>query len=479
MSTEPSSETKGNFVIEYFRDFKVLKQTTREYWALQGINVLDSIAYFAMFNIVVVMLSEDYGFSDKGAGLVFTPFTLLTTISLFFAGLFSDWFGIRRSIAIAQIGLTVSRAAVVGAVFMPEGTLRNVVVVVSLMFMAPFMSMMQTVYQAGNKRFTTKASRGAGFNLWYMAMNIGAAGGGFVVDIFYLNLHLPRFQLMTMGAVLGLINILLGIMLIRRTDQIYGEGEEPETEDANVNADGERKNPWELTKAVLSNKIFWRFTVLITLLIGVRSVFLYLALLHPKFWLRVIGPDAQIGTLQALNPVLIIIGLIVLIPILNKFNVYKMLVTGALITSSSLFFIALPPFGPFADMEVGRYTYITSIIFLLVLTLGELIWSPRLQEYTAAIAPKGQEGTYLGLSMVPYFLAKTIISPASGYMLERWCPKGIGERLNQGSVSYWDSPYAMWLILGMVALVGTIFAIIFKDWFNPKDVSAKTAAVAH
>ena len=476
MSIEQAAEKKGNFIIEYFRDFKVLKQTSKEYWGLQAINVLDSLAYFAMFNVIVVMLSEDYGFTDKGAGLVFTPFTLLTTISLFFAGLFSDWFGIKKSIFIAQVGLTVSRAAVVFAVFMPEGTLRNTVVVISLMMMAPFMSMMQTVYQAGNKRFTTKKSRGAGFNLWYMAMNIGAAGGGFAVDFFYLQLHLPRFQLMTMGAVLGLISVLLSVVLIRHTEQLYGPDEDPEEKEADDKE--ERKNPIEMTKAVLSNGIFWRFTVLITLLLGVRSVFLYLSLLHPKFWLRVIGPNAAIGTLQALNPVLVIIGLIVLIPILNKFNVYKMLVTGAMITSLSLFVLVVPPFGPFVNMDIGRYTYMTSIVFLLMLTVGELIWSPRLQEYTASIAPKGQEGTYLGLSMVPYFLAKTIISPASGYMLSKWCPEGIGESLRNGTVGYWESPYAMWLILGAVALIGTILAILFRDWFNPKDAQS-SEAVAH
>ena len=112
--------------------------------------------------------------------------------------------------------------------------------------------------------------------------------------------------------------------------------------------------PWEITKAVLSEPIFWRFTVLITLLLGVRAVFLYLGLLFPKFWYRVIGPDAAVGQLQAFNPVLVIIGLLLVIPILQKFNVYKMLVFGALITSISMFIPAIPPLAGDRHRSSGR-----------------------------------------------------------------------------------------------------------------------------
>jgi hypothetical protein len=236
---------------------------------------------------------------------------------------------------------------------------------------------------------------------------------------------------------------------------------------------------------VLSEKAFWRFTTLITLLLGVRAVFLYLGLLFPKFWYRVIGPEAKVGLMQAFNPVLVIIGLIVVIPLLQKFNVYKMLVFGALITSISMFIPAIP-FTASLGLSISDFTYITTGLFLLVLTVGELIWSPRLSEYTAAIAPEGQEGTYLGLTMVPYFLAKLIISAYSGTLLARYCAESapgepnVGERIAAGNVAFTDSPYFMWAILGTVALVGTLAAIFGKSWFTQgasfdKEDEAQTA----
>ena len=377
-----------------------------------------------------------------------------------------------------------------------ENKLRSILTIVLLASMAPFMAMIITVFQAGNRRFTTKRSRGAGFNLWYLFMNVGAAGGGLLIDIIYINMDLPRFHVFTFGVGTGILCLLATFFLIKNTDQLRSPEEEEAADEAEepageTNEDGEIKEieptlgesegeakakpekksmgPWEIIVAVVSEPIFWRFTVLISLLLGVRAVFLYLGLLFPKFWYRVIGEDAQVGLMQAFNPVLVIIGLIVVIPILQKFNVYKMLVFGAFITSISMFIPAIPPMG---GMDIVTWTYITTLVFLLVLTVGELIWSPRLSEYTAAIAPEGQEGTYLGLSMVPYFAAKLVVSALSGNMLMRWCPDSapgepnVGEQIQAGELAFWDTPYVMWVILGGAAIIGTIFAILGKGWFT-------------
>lgn len=738
MSDQPTDagaeEPKANLIVQYFRDFKILKQTKKEYWGLQLVNMLDCLAYFAMFNIATVTLSKDFGFTDVGAGYIYTAFSSVTTIFLFFSGVITDWLGVKKALYLAVLGLLLTRVGMVAVQYMdeptrmseetpisvlydgtgipfvegkpdlsitardettfavdlsgsmtigdllakingapgnggkieasiapgwtnlrlrdttggegaiivqpteanpdaadkleletkgvessthsgqriisdingvllseinrgkgleggsdltitdrlgktmtvtgidqlrtvrdllvllqreaeaqpanvridlntpgnglrisdrnkepdgsklkdrgPDGSKRYLLVSGSaakplhvyaekkhkrkeavdgsslvankirmhltwilLVIMAPFMAMLITVFQAGNRRFTTKKSRGAGFNLWYLFMNVGAAGGGFLIDIIYLRMGLPHFHVFTFGVATGVLCLLAILLFIKNTDQLRSPEEEDLAEEEDEDdheikeidpKTGEPRKekgpgPWAITKAVLSEPIFWRFTVLITLLLGVRAVFLYLGLLFPKFWYRVIGEDAQVGLMQAFNPVLVIIGLILVIPILQKFNVYKMLVFGAFITSVSMFIPAIPPLGGF---DIVTWTYITTAVFLFVLTVGELIWSPRLSEYTAAIAPEGQEGTYLGLSMVPYFLAKLVVSALSGNMLMRWCPEyppgepNVGQRIQEGTIGFWDSPYVMWVILGAAALFGTICAILGKRWFT-------------
>ena len=45
--------------------------------------------------------------------------------------------------------------------------------------------------------------------------------------------------------------------------------------------------------------------------------------------------------------------------------------------------------------------YISIFLFIVFLSIGEALWSPRLYEYSAAIAPHGQEASYMSLSMLP------------------------------------------------------------------------------
>ena len=463
MSSEPQKST-GNPIVDYFRDFRVLRETRREYWGMQIINFFDSTTFFAVLTIAVIMLSEDFGFSDEAAGYTVTLYGATATICLFFSGLVTDWLGIRRSLCVAMVGQGITRGAVLLAAFSPELPFRDLIVVIAFFLMAPFVAMVQTVFQAANKRFTTGKSRGAGFNLWYLFMNIGAAAAGYMIDIVRELLELANGHIFSFGVFAAVACLFIAIVAIRREEQLYGPDEEPAVE---PETQSKRKNPFSIALAVVSESAFWRFLALAALLIGVRAVFLYLHLLWPKYWLRVIGPDALIGTLMSINPILVIFGLILLIPILHRFNVYKMLVYGALISAASLFVLAIP--------SHGNATYLVSIAALIVFTIGEVIWSPRLQEYTAAVAPEGQEGTYLGLSMVPYFLAKTTVSLLSGHMLTRWVPEGIGDQLAAGTVSFWRSPSALWIILGTFALAGPLIGIALQRWFT-KGVRFSRAA---
>ncbi len=461
-ATTGTNKTLKELAIGYFRDFKVLKETRSEYWGMQGINFLDCVFYFAMLTIAAIFLSNDFNMSDKEAGYVITAFTSATTIFLFISGMITDWLGIRRSLYLALTSLLVLRGVVAYVGLYPDTPYAGWIVAVSLFLMAPFMGMLQTVFQAANKRFTTKRSRSAGFNLWYLFMNVGAAGGGFLIDIIRKGLGVANAHIFSFGVVSAVLCLVFTVLFIRREEQLrIGAEDEAEAAEAAAKEKANptpKKNPLQIAKAVLSESVFWRFLLLVAALLGVRAVFAYMYLLMPKYWERVIGEDAAIGVLTAINPILIIVGLILFIPLCNRFNIYKMLVYGALISGISLFFLVIPSFGTF--------TYVTSIMCLVLLSIGEIIWSPKLSEYTAAIAPEGQEGTYLGLSMVPWFLAKTVVSLFSGHMLVRWVPTDIGDQLRAGTVSFWDSPSAMWLILASVAVGGPVIGIIFRRFFT-------------
>jgi predicted MFS family arabinose efflux permease len=459
-------------IVRYFLDFGVLRETRIEYWGIQIINLVDCTFYFAMLTIASVFLSEDLGMNDTEAGRAITVFTVATTLLLTVSGMFTDWLGPRRSVHVTMGGMLVLRGAMVVVGLAPAFPGRGLAAAALFLLMAPFMAGVQTLFQSATQRFTTRRSRSAGFNLWYLFMNIGAAAGGFSIDIVRQVLGLANVHIFTMGVGCAALCWITGVVTVRREEQLTGPGEAPEPEPEA--AAEKKKGPLELAFAAVSQPAMWRVVVLVLLIVGVRAVFTYLYLLMPKYWLRTIGPDAAFGTLNAINPIGIVIGLILFIPIANRFRVFSMLVYGAAISAFALFPMAVP-WEAWWGMGIADAHYAMAIVAMAILTIGEVVWSPKLNEYTAAIAPKGQEGIYLGVSMIPWFLAKTVVSYFSGPLLERWSPETVTvggaamplqQALIEGKLGYWDRPEAMWLLLGLWALAGCFVAWLLRRWFT-------------
>lgn len=472
--TSPSpagAKSAGELMVAYFRDFGVLKETRKEYWGIQVVNFLDCTFYFALLTIATVFLSEDLGLNDRWAGYSTAVFTSATSLMLFVSGMYTDWLGIRRSLILSMAAMLVLRLGVLVVGLAPGLPHRGLIASALLLLMAPFMAAIQTVFQSACRRFTTRRSRSAGFNLWYLFMNIGAAAAGFSIDIVRKLLHLPNAHIFTMGVVLAALCLGVGVTIIRREDQLVGPDEPPEAKEREARV--ERKPPLQAIREVVREPTLWRLLVLIGLILGVRAVYAYLYLLMPKYWLRTIGPDAAIGTLNAINPIGIVIGLILFIPIANKFNVFSMLVYGAMVSALSLFPLALP--WQWYGADIARAHYLMALASMVIVTVGEVAWSPKLYEYTAAIAPRGQEGVYLGLSLIPWFVAKTLVSAFSGHMLEYWSPEKVSvggvslplqQALLQNQVPYWHGPAAMWLVLGGYAFAGCVIAMLLRGWLT-------------
>ncbi len=471
MSEIARSRTASEMIVGYFKDFGVLRETRREYWGVQIINFLDCTAYFGLLTIAAVFLSDDLGLNDRAAGYTITAFTSAMSLMLLFSGMTTDWLGIRRSLNYALGGQLVLRLAMVWVGLTPSLPHRGLLAGVIFFLMAPFMAGLQTIFQAGTNRYTNRRSRSAGFNLWYLFMNIGAAAAGFSIDIVRKLLHVANVHIFTLGAVLAVLCLIVAKLMVRSEEQLVAADEPPEEQERDKKV--EHKNPLQIWREMIREPTLWRLVVLIALIVGVRAVYVYLYLLMPKYWLRTIGPDAAFGTLNAINPIGIVIGLVLFIPFANRWGTFRMLVYGAMISSLAVMPMALP--WTIYGLSIGKAHYLMALLCMVLLTIGEVVWSPKLYEYTAAIAPKGQEGTYLGLSLIPWFLAKTLVSAFSGHLLERWSPEtvvinGVSTPLQQAMVAhqldYWHRPEAMWLLLGAYALAGCIVAAFLERWLT-------------
>ena len=99
----------------------------------------------------------------------------------------------------------------------------------------------------------------------------------------------------------------------------------------------------------------------------------------------------------------------------------------------------------------------------MVFTVGEAIWSPRLMQFSAEIAPRGKEGAYIALAMLPYFLGKAGAGVLSEQMTARY--------FTDNQVLF-PSHDVAWLWIGGMAAISPIGLIIFRGVFARREAEA-------
>lgn len=102
--------------------------------------------------------------------------------------------------------------------------------------------------------------------------------------------------------------------------------------------------------------------------------------------------------------------------------------------------------------------YVMIFLFIVFLSVGESVYSPRLYEYAAAIAPKGQEASYMALSYLPFFLAKLFVTGFSGLLLARYCPE-TGPR----------NSAALWLVIALTTTIAPVGLILLRRYIRAPE----------
>ena len=233
-------------------------------------------------------------------------------------------------------------------------------------------------------------------------------------------------------------------------------------------------------------KPFWIYMGMLALLVFVRLTFYVFHVMFPTYATRVLGPDFPVASIfGALNPAMIVF-LVPLISILSiNIRSYTMLLIGTAISAGSVFLCFLPENIALAmgDTWLGTWIFdywleapvggqdpfvVSLVVFIIVFTVGEAIWSPRLMQFSAEIAPRGKEGAYIALAMLPYFMGKMGAAVMSEQLTTRF--------FNDSLVEYPDHTMA-WLAIGSMATISPIGLLVFRKVFTRREKVAEIEAV--
>ncbi|MGH8102373.1 MAG: MFS transporter [Chthoniobacterales bacterium] len=468
----------GGFIAK----FTVLKGAQRELWLTFLIKFFIYTAYSITNKTMVLWLSKDLGFSDQAAGeLVAWVWAPAMTVFTLLAGSITDAIGLRRTFFLGVAICAVARTVMITT------TIPSLALACGILPLAVGEALGTPVLLAATRRYSTTAQRSMSFSIIYMIMNVGYFAAGWIFD-YVRQLHL-RFTLFgfepTTHQQLFMVSLVFEILLF---PIIYFLRRGAESPDKGVVVDKSRSvmpSFWNrigatvrqsaadtlgLFRRLIGQSGFYRLLLFFFFIGFLKAIFLSMDYVFPKFGIREMGMDAPVGKLAGINAIIIIILVPIVGALTQRFAAYRMVVFGGAICAAGVFIMALPRdwFEPAANSVLGQWLghgylglrgtihpyYIMSALYLAVFSIGEAFYSPRVYEYAAAIAPKGQEASYGSLAYLPFLVGKLLIGPAS-WLLAAFCPEYGPRRSGM-----------MWLIFALAASIAPIGLITFRRYIR-------------
>jgi MFS family permease len=469
----------------FLAKFTVLKGAQRELWLTFLIKFLIYTAYSVTNKTMVLWLSKDLGFSDQAAGaLVGWVWAPAMTIFTLLAGSVTDAIGLRRTFFLGVAICTVARSVMVVT------TIPSLALACGVLPLAVGEALGTPVLLAATRHYSTTAQRSISFSIIYSVMNIGYVAAGYLFDyVRQLNLHVSVFGFEpTAYQQLFIVSLIFEIVLfpviyfIRRGAEATNGG--PVIAESSRNH-GTAPSFWSgigatvrksamdtahLFRRLVGQSAFYRLLVFFLFIGFLKAIFLQMDYVFPKFGIRELGLNAPVGKLAAINAIIIIFLVPIVGALTQKFAAYRTVVIGGAICAAGVFIMALPTqwFQPAANSLIGQWLghgylglhgnihpyYIMSALYLAVFSIGEAFYSPRVYEYAAAIAPRGQEASYGSLAYLPFLVGKILVG-AGGWLLVAFVPEH-GPR----------HPETMWLIFALAASVAPIGLIALRRYIR-------------
>ncbi|KAK9797081.1 hypothetical protein WJX73_005081 [Symbiochloris irregularis] len=493
--------------------FLSLSGCPREIWIIFALKILESFNYFSLSLSFTVYLTDTFGVSDEKAGTLYGLWGGLSTLYGFIFGWLIDFLGVKWSFVLCGVLNFIAR------LIMAATTSQ------SILFLAIFgpatlaTALGVPVLLVGIKQLTTEGNRGFAFALFYSLMNIASLSAGMLRDLFYIGLakglNIPALRpdlfnhgsrlYMLLGAAVSLCQLAITlaflpelrphglradtskgqVLMARRSVSEQSEGDAaPDAgaadEQQGLLRQGSLVAPLQhmasaaalSLKGVVMAANFWRYMALCIATVNLKSIFRHLDGTLPKYQIRSFGCKTPVGLIYSINPAMIILLVPLVGALTTSYSHYDMIHLGGYLSALSPFWMA------------GFATVWAPVLFVVQLSLGEAIWSPRWYDLSMSVAPDGREGIFTALAAAPLFLATLPTGFLSGWLLQHYCPNdhacdtGAPGTRPAGNDAATCRGRPLWTVVALVTLSTPIAMLVFQRWLRPRFDSDQQDAEA-
>lgn len=413
------------------------------FWVANSIEVLERFAYYGIYFSFGIYMQQ-LGYSRGELGIIQSVFLFFSYVIPVISGTFADKYGFKRVLIVSYLAYLPSILLLIITKSFSGIALTMLSIGLAAGIFKPLIS--------GTVRATTdKTNKTLGFGIFYAMVNVGGSFGPIIMG----NLRAISWNYAFIAAAIAIVLMLLITIFFYK---------EPEREIEGITLAQKFKDIWTtlsdlkfLTFIILLGLFFWLpFWVFFNLLalyvdsnLDTAKLYLDLQGILGTSITNFLSHEGDDGVRRVLGETISHTGYIIMVlqvlvsRFFEKSKAIPTFLTGLIVAAIGYGFLG------YAKISNPAWVFLGIFLF----AFGEMISSPRIQEYITWIAPKEKAGLYMGSN----FLAIGLGSALSGV---------IYTSLLYEIFSNMNHPEYVWFVLGIHLIAGTIIISAFTKKFG-------------
>ncbi|MBN1144813.1 MAG: MFS transporter [Bacteroidales bacterium] len=408
------------------------------FWIANSVEIIERFAYYGIyFGFPIFFASK--GFNDKQLGIIQSLFLFISYTIPILSGTFADKYGFKKI-------LLVSYLAYLPSILLLIFTDSVSGIALSMLCIGLAAGTFKPLISGTIRVVTDNTNRTMGFGIFYAMVNIGGSVGplvlGWLRAISWQNAYIAA------AISIGLMFLITLFFYKEPPRQTQTESLGKKIKDIGIVLSDSKFAVFLIILGVFFWTPFWAFFNLCSKYVefNLDGAALYNNIRNVlgTTFANLISKDYE-GTRKIMGETISHTGWIIMIFqvfvawLFERFKPIPSFITGLVIMALGFGLLALAGISNPAWMFPG----------IAFFAIGEMISSPRIQEYIVWIAPKEKAGLYMGTN----FLAVGIGGFMSGLLYTSWIYRAFNET---------GKPEWVWIVLGLHLLVGIIAIFIFS-----------------
>lgn len=449
------------------------------FWTANVTELFERAAYYSMASFVVIYLRQ-MGFGDywpsRLNGALWTLIYFLPILS----GTIADQIGFRRALQGAFVLLTVGYLCMGYPVWFGGAELDPMA---DKAFTAGLSTVVPTIIGVlligvggsfvkpsilGTAQKVAGARAALAFSIFYVVVNVGSLTGRGIA--YFVRTRTSLSMIYAVALSCAVLAFLLVTLFYRDIEAAPGS----------TVVTKPRRSVKEILVGMVTVLRNGRFVLFLLVISGFFFLYYQVYDVLPRYAKEVVESNPPMDIYTMANPLTIVLFQLVVTRLFGKVKPIRSIIVGIVIISASMALNLVPIYSQ-GGLRAASAVGIPMASLFVVLTIaaaafGELFTSARMYEYVGALAPKGQEGLFLGYANLPLAIGSLTGGTVGPIIFNEVIAKGATRRPD-GLLELVPGQNAQgWLILMVVGLASALSMWVFNRWLEKHPASGPGSA---